>query len=91
MSFNDMAIYILTGCDRQQKQEFIHKQQTKLDPNWVAMNVHLYGTEELQQAVFCANTPAFCDRSFVICSGSTLNKTDLEIVTQLDPAAEFLP
>lgn len=53
-----MAIYILTGCDRQQKQEFIHKQQTKLDPNWVAMNVHLYGTEELQQAVFCANTPA---------------------------------
>jgi DNA polymerase-3 subunit delta len=88
MSLNDMAIYILTGCDCQQKQEFIDKQQAKLDPNWIAMNVHFYSTDELQQAVFCANTPAFCDKSLVICSGSNLSKTDLEIVTQLEPASD---
>ncbi|MGL4620599.1 MAG: hypothetical protein ACRCZS_16295, partial [Chroococcidiopsis sp.] len=83
-----MPIYILTGSDCQQKQEFIDKQQAKLDPNWIAMNVHYYSIEELEQAVFCANTPAFCDRSLIVCSGSTLSKTDLEIVTQLTPASD---
>ncbi len=82
-----MPIYILTVGDCQQKQEFIETQQAKLDPNWVAMNVHLFSTDELQQAIFCANTPAFCDKSLVICSGSTLKKTDLEIVTQIESAS----
>jgi DNA polymerase-3 subunit delta len=96
MSLNDMAIYILTGCVReacaervrQQKQEFIDKQQAKLDPNWVAMNVHFYSTDELQKAIFCFNTPAFCDKSLIVCSGSTPNKTDLEIVTQLNHTSD---
>ena len=88
-----MAIYILTGGGReacaervrQQKQEFIETQQAKLDFHWVVMNVHLFRTDELQQAIFCANTPAFCDKSLVICSGNTLKKTDLEIVTRIEP------
>jgi DNA polymerase-3 subunit delta len=85
MSLNDMPIYILTGGNCQQKQEFIEKQQAKLDFHWVVMNVHLFRTDELQQAIFCANTPAFCDKSLVICSGNTLKKTDLEIVTRIEP------